>query len=433
MITKLIIEYHLPEVSICFKNNDITSDIYITSWYITMFSSKMRDVTLLYMFWLSLIERDDSLYVCYFGVALLQMFRADIQSQDMQSFPNVFKKIMVSNIDVLMILLNDSDKISENTPDTAKMVLKKYNMFSLANTDSFVKILERAMCLMVLPREILQQTYPHDMVCECGNQRLCHLKKLSHVLLDCRPVKEQKMGYFPNSHLLGKGAQKSQNKLDDYPKKFMPMRRNTHITLMGNQGEETEILVQQLYASFIKHDFPYISVVDGGYSACHDFAVQHNYPISSHNPKKCLSCNGENKVIIESTLDNFFRLNSLTKKNSVENSPGEDMLKTEKVFLCKLTEDGNINTSDLGLVVTPTQILLYSLSQKVVLDVMYINKLLKVTSSKNRKEILNFSFSDGSAKKVFILDLPDINDFMAKVRENFRTVKKMNSNIKSLI
>lgn len=406
----------------------------MTSWYITMFSSKIKELDTLYRFWLTLLEKDDSLYICYFGIALLQMYKGEIESQNMLSFPNVFKKIMVTSNEVLVALLADSDQIRENMPITAEMVLKKYNMFSLANTDSFVKILEKTICLLVLPREILLQTYPHDLVCECRNQKNCKLKRLNHILLDCRPSKEHKLGHFPNSHLLGKSAQYSHNKLKDYPQKFITLRKNCHITLMGNGSKETDSgTVYKLYNSFVLHNFPYVSIVDGGYVACHDFAVQHNYPITSHNPKKCFACNGESKVIIESTLDKFFSLNTLTKKNSLENSPAEDLLKNEKVFLCKLTEEGNINTSEFGLVITPTQILLYNLPRKEVNDVIYINRLLKITSNKNNFEMLTFTFSDTTDKKVFILSPSEVKEFLGKVREKFQSVRQINSNIKKLI
>lgn len=123
---------------------------------------------------------------------MLENFKIDIQSQEMVNFPTIFRKILIEDSKTLQILLKNSDVIRSNMPITAEMALKKYNMFSLENTESFAKILEKTVCLLVLPREIITQTYPHELVCGCFNPNYCKTKKLNHFLIDCRPSREQK-------------------------------------------------------------------------------------------------------------------------------------------------------------------------------------------------------------------------------------------------
>ena len=388
-----------------------------------MFSSKIKDLNLLYTFWLALLNRDDNLFICYFGVALLQYYKSEIQNQDMMSFPVVFKRIFIENYDTLVTVLGNSDQIKNNTPISAEMALKKYNMFRLENTEAFAKILEKALCLLVLPREILERIYPDNLIAESSSTKVFSVRGLSHLLLDCRSSKEHKLGNFHNSHLLSKSAYKNPQKLADYPKKFMTIRKNYHITLMGSGALEIEDgILHRLYRSFILHDFPYISMVDGGYSACHEFAIQHNYLLRSHNPKKCTACDCQNKEVIESALDKFFRLN-----------PTEDTLKNEKVYMCSLSDTTNISESDLGLVVTPTTILLYNINHKDVVDVLYISKLCKITSNKVSHEMLSFSFEGSVEKKVFKLNPHEVKDFLRRVKDNYKAMKQINSNIKKLI
>ncbi|OMJ68232.1 hypothetical protein SteCoe_34378 [Stentor coeruleus] len=159
IITKLILKYHLPDISTCFSNNEITPDIYMTTWYVTMFSSKIKNLGLLYIFWQNLIESDDILYISYFGIALLDLFKQEIRNHEALTLPNVFKKICIENSDTLQIALQNTNQIKANMPSTAEMILKKYNMFCLENTDSFVEVLKSFICLLILPKEILVQTY----------------------------------------------------------------------------------------------------------------------------------------------------------------------------------------------------------------------------------------------------------------------------------
>ena len=354
---------------------------------------------------------------------MLQFYKSEIQSQDMISFPIIFKRIFIEDYDSLMIVLGNSDQIKNNTPISAEMALKKYNMFRLENTEMFIKILEKALCLLVLPREILERIYPENQISETPSTKLFTVRGLRHLLIDCRTEKEQKVGNFQNSHLLVKSAYNNPNKLAEYPKKFMTIRKNFHITLMGNgEIEEENGVLHRLYHSFIQHNFPYISMVDGGYMACHEFAIQHNYELRSHIIKKCTACDCQNKEFIESALDKFFRLN-----------PSEDVLKNEKVYMCTLSEGKNICESELGLVVSPTTILLYNTVDREVIDTLYISKLNKITSNKVCHEILSFTFDRNSEKKVFKLHPHEVKDFLKKVKDNFKAMKQINSNIKKLI
>ncbi|OMJ79405.1 hypothetical protein SteCoe_20559 [Stentor coeruleus] len=424
VITKLILKYHLPDLSTCFSNNEITPDIYMTTWYVTMFSSKIKELGLLYIFWQYLIDTNDNLFIIYFGIALFEFFKQEIQNQEVMSLPNVFKKICIVDYDTLQIVLQNSERIKANMPFTADMILKKYNMFCLENTESFVKLLEKFMCLLILPREIIIQTYPHDAVCKCLDPRNCKTKRLKYLLIDCRPTKEQKNGYFINSQLLSKAAQKYPNKLLNYPKSFISLKKNTHIALMGSEeNKDEENLVQKLFDSFIQHEFPYVSIVFGGYKSCHEFALLHNFEILSHKIKRCLACNScddsENKAK-ELTLDSFFRIGSTQK--TLTPVIKDSLIKTEKIYKCKINESQDIEESDIGLIVTLKQIYLWDIRRNEVIEVFDIDQLTKITSNKTCSENLYFSFIK-IPKRSFILRPEECKEFLFKVRTNFQAMR----------
>ena len=200
---------------------------------------------------------------------------------------------------------------------------------------------------------------------------------------------------------------------------------------MGSNGNENEnSVLYRLYNSFIQHEYPYISIVDGGYMACHEYAIQHNLKIESHNTKKCVSCNGENKEAIESTLDKFFKFGPISRTQSHEITSSYDYITNEKMFKCKLSEKISFEQSGLGLVVSPSQIILYDISRKEVTDFFYISKLIKITSNKTKQEVLSFSFNDSEKKKIFIIDPKDVKEFLARVRVSFQSMKQASLNLK---
>lgn len=425
VVTQLILKYHLPDLSTCFNNNEITPDIYMTTWYVTMFSSKIKELGLLYIFWQYLIDTNDNLFIIYFGISLFEFFKQEIQSQEVMSLPNVFKKIFIGDYDTLQIVLQNSERIKANMPFTADMILKKYNMFCLENTESFVKLLEKLTCLLILPREIIIQTYPHNAVCRCLDPRNCKTKRLKYLLIDCRPAKEQKNGYFVNSHLLSKGAQKYPNKLLNYPKNFAVLKKNTHIALMSSEeNKDSENYAQRLFDSFIQHEFPYVSIVSGGYNSCHEFALLHNLEILSHKTKRCLACNNcddPEKKIMESTLDNFFRIGN-TQKVPIPNIK-DDVSTTEKIYKCKINESQDIEESEFGLIVTFKQIYLYNIRRKEVIEAFDISQLTKIASNKTCPEYLSFSFNVNVPKRAFILRPEECKEFLLKVRSNFQAIR----------
>lgn len=402
----------------------------MTTWYVTMFSSKIKDLNLLYIFWLNLIESDDILYISYFGIALLDLFKQEIRNHEALNLPNVFKIICIDNFDTLQVVLQNTCQIKANMPSTAESILKKYNMFCLESTDSFIEALKCFMCLLILPKEILIQTYPHDMVCNCSDPKTCKIKKLNYILLDCRSSNEHNQGYFPNSFLLSKGAQTHEEKLLNYPKNFIPYIKNTHIVLMGSNSEENEgSVVQKLFNSFIQHEFPYVSIVIGGYPACHKFAMQHNLKIKAHKPLTCLACGKHEKTVVETTLNKFFIVGCSYEKPKPKIIT--DPIETEKIFRCSLDEAQSIEDNSLGLIVTSSQLIVYNILRNKPKTVYEISKLRKISSHRSKDEVLFFNFSGEQSKQVFVLKPAEVKEFLMKVRRSFQKFKKADTTDKN--
>lgn len=403
----------------------------MTTWYVTMFSSRIKDLNLLYIFWEALINKNDPLYISYFGIALLNFYKSDIKSQDHLNFPSVFKKITIPTYEILALLLQTADYISYNMPATVESLLKKYDMYNLTKIDSFERLLEKNICLLILPEEIIRQTYPHDLVCDCNNKRTCKIKKLNHILLDCRFYNDHKQGFFLNSYTIPKIANKDPRKLSDYPSNFLSLRNTYHIALMGTGVPNESDLVLDVYQNFTQYEFPYVSIVEGGYQACHDYALKHNLLIEKHNPKICKACTADKKVIIESTLDKFFRLKS--NKQSPNENIIESFDNSKKLFRCKIDQDIDLENSEFGLIVTSKKILLFNVKTKQLRESIEISKLRSIISDREHQEVLKLSFTNSNTKKTLILDPKDLKEFLTEVKESFKAVKNFSNSVLNLV
>jgi hypothetical protein len=398
----------------------------MTSWFVTMFAGKLKNLNLLYKLWSNLTDKGDILYLSYFGVSLLGYYKTIILEHDQVTFPNVFKKLNIDDFQIFDIVLAKTEEMINSMPYTSEWVLRKYEIFNLEKSEIFSNDLEKLPCLLVLPRGIISQLYSHDLICQCHMIEICIIQRLKYFFIDCRPTNEQKQGIFPNSHFLSKGAQKTPGLLLEYAINCSNIKYTHHIVLMGSRGTESESsFLPKLLKCFVDLKFPYISIVEGGYSACHSFALESKLPILQHKDKSCPACCDEfKKGSIESTLDKFFRLDTSKRPSDIMN---------EKVYKCKISEEQDISTSGIGLIVTSKHIIVIDTATKETSELLHIEKLTKITCNKNKAEVLSFSFKDNNQKRVWILDTTEVKEFLTKVRSNYSDLKKVKNTIKQII
>ena len=397
----------------------------MTSWFVTMFSGKIKVLPLLYKLWDRLNCEKDFLYLSYFGVALLGHYSQLILNHDQLTLPNVFKDLKIDDWDTLNRIMVLTDGLIYNMPYTSAWILTGYDVFDLEKCESFSVILEEFPSLLMLPRGIIHQLFSHNLICDCVDVKSCLIQRHRYTLIDCRPLNEVKLGHFVNSTFLSKGALKNPSKLKEFPNKFMTLKGNNHIVLMGSTGKNPETsYISQLLKAFHEKGFKYISCVEGGYEESHKFALENKLPILQHKEKNCpLCCDKEKKGSIESTLDKFFRLDTSKKATDITN---------EKVYKCKINEEQDINESGIGLCVTPKVLVVIDTKTGAISEELLIERLSKITCSKNKNEVLSFSFRDNT-KRVWILDHGEVKEFLNKVRANYSDMKKVKNTIKNLI
>lgn len=304
LISKLILLYHYPEIYLCFEKNQITPDMYMSSWFITIFASKIKNLDILYTFWHTLIQKGIHFYLSYFGVALLGYYKPQILSHPPSSLPSIFKELQIKDFEEFKTIMKSAEFLRSNMPQTAEWVLTKYEIFNLSRCELVISSLNTLHCITILPREVIKLTYPHELVCQCLSPKTCSMQNLNLILIDCRSLDSIKTGKLLNSQILCKNVnrakivrnEKGGDKVDSFVNKWRKARETHHFAFMdfNGRGEDWDVSCY-VVRSFVDAGFAHVSVVEGGYVACHEFLVQHGLPFVQHKSRSCQVCICEDK------------------------------------------------------------------------------------------------------------------------------------------
>lgn len=316
LLFKLLLRYHEPRVSSFFLSNHISPELFVTSWFLTIYAAKVNNISILYSLWQEIITEKDLLFPLYIGIALLQQFKTSIVTSQDLTIPHVISQIFIDDFATLAEVLEKSRKLKVKMPYSMLLQISKYDIYNLDTIDIILKSLEKEPCLSILPREILHRSYPEVKLCNCKDSKCSWCSERGHsvplVLLDCRTQSEHAAGIFPNSVLLSPLAYTDTEVMLDFPDQFISMRGLFNFCLMGTKShggtnfdlalsseDESDIvknMVENLLQSFLLKGFPYISLLDGGFEKCHEFAMHFKINLEGHNKPNCLVCNPQNRI-----------------------------------------------------------------------------------------------------------------------------------------
>ncbi|OMJ79291.1 hypothetical protein SteCoe_20712 [Stentor coeruleus] len=321
-IFRLLLRYHNPRITSLFEEHQITPSLYASSWFITIFSSKTLDIDTVLYLWEHLLNEKDEIFICYIAVAFLEYFCDEFIQEDPTLIPQIILSIRLKNPKEVENIVHLAKKIKANMPYSLHARLLKFNISQLDNINSALYNLNSQICLTMQVREFMLRMYPHTKF--CGHEHGCECSPQSYndlpfMAIDCRNKTEQLAGTINNSELLNERAYEDSDFLHSITNEYRGARGQYHICLMGsapfkikqeevkNDKEDDEEdygqnMMENLLDLFLENDFPYVSIVEGGFQKVHEFAMHYRLPIEKHNPGLCLVCNpesGKNSVIKE--------------------------------------------------------------------------------------------------------------------------------------
>lgn len=320
-----MLRYHEPRLSAFFQMNRIIPELFSSSWFLTAFAFKLNNLEVVYELWEEMIKQSDPLFLVYVSVAFLQHVTHLIIDKEDYLVAQAISKLTFDSLEELHMILPKAIFIKKNMPYSIFVRLINFNIYNLETINSSIKALENEFCLIVPPQEVMIRAYPDTKICICKYKKCAWCTKRSKdlplIILDCRQGNEQNYGVFPNTSLIDPVIYKDLQSILDFPDQFAEIRGNFHFCLMGSReftietfdiqekasldSDKTRMVIENLLQAFLVKGFPYVSLVEGGYQKCHDFALNFNLLLDSHNPDYCPLCNPKGlklKCIIKKKL-----------------------------------------------------------------------------------------------------------------------------------
>jgi Rab-GTPase-TBC domain len=313
-IFRLLLRYHSPQITSIFEDNLITPNIYATSWFITIFSSKTLDLFTLFTLWEEIIKEKDRLFTCYIAVAVLEYFKIEILNEIPDQIPQKILSIRLNSISETNEIISKARYMKQNMPYSLHANLMRYDVFKLNTIDSILSTLNKEICLSVHARDVILRMYPEAKLCHQCSDGYCRCfpskNEVNFIVIDCRTETEQQAGKLPNSDLLSEQAYLNMDYLLELPKLYSHLKGLFHISLMGtgafkpaedfssdSENEEEKDYVQNMLENLLKvfliNGFPYVSIVEGGFQKIHEFAMHYQLTIEKHSRSSCLVCSPE--------------------------------------------------------------------------------------------------------------------------------------------
>jgi hypothetical protein len=307
LVFQLVLKYHHPEIWNLLIENDIPPNLYATPWFITVFASKTSDFEVLFYLWDEIIKENDRLFICYVAVAFLQNCFQELRKSPSSELPQKVSGLKIKDLHQAIEIISKSRELKHLMPICCQMKLVNYNIYSLESIDEIINTLSKEVCLSVNPRYLLQKVYGSDNMSRCKETSLFpDMDQIPFIIIDCRSLEEFNSGHLSISELVNPdGIEDIEMIKQVILDKFQGNKGNFHFCLMGSSGLKSEdndleyhsqVYLSKIFNCLIDADFPYVSILEGGYLKLHEFVVHYKVSIDGHVESKCFLCKNDGSV-----------------------------------------------------------------------------------------------------------------------------------------
>lgn len=293
-LVTLLLKYHLPTVHNILDKCMITPQMYATNWILTLFGGKFQ-IDILYHLWDYLIEYDDSMFIFYMIVALLDTEKDKILNSDITYIPSIITKLSIESVSQLKTVVDLALEIRKNTPYSFRILANQLKIFQpnvsvqeLEKCYNFYKP-DSLTAMPMYPSEIFYITY-HDSVncpddqCENANDNSnifdvldkndpyftcehCDMKikkDINYILFDLRILEygafetsDEKTGFLPMMIMVEQEELKSENFTDSIMDRFIDDKGNYHFVFMTSKTDYFKQFEDNYYQDDDKRNDPY--------------------------------------------------------------------------------------------------------------------------------------------------------------------------------
>lgn len=426
LLFRLILRYIDPRLSTFFLVNHIEPQLFLTPWLLTLYAGKINDLQTLYLLWEEIINEDDMMFPLFISLAVIMHYKEDLFLSADKIIPQVISHISLNDQSEMVKIIAEARGIKNNLPYSILIKIAHCGVFDLEKIDALIESLEKEACLALLSCEVVHRAYPEIDICPCNSANCPWKTERGHniplVIIDCRPESEQCVGIFPNSILLSPQAYIDTDYMMNFPDQFMPMRNMYHFCLMSSEkykgldfnlavsgeGSKQQNLMENLIQAFLMKGFKFLSVLEGGFRACHDFAMQFNITLENHDKNYCKPCVSIEKHKVSQCIpvkphpQNIHKSLEVNQKELVETS----LPATEKfLFFCYRYENGICGKEEHTINVSAFWFKVSKITAEIVQEIfrLKISGLMKITFIKKNPKVISFKFSEHPDDLLFMM------------------------------
>lgn len=292
-LLRLLLQYHDPELLSFLDSKRITPEFYASLWFNTLFGATCTLPVVLSL-WDVYFQHNDPFLIFFMSLIMLINGRDSIMSMQSEDKNNIvdYLKNMASALEQedVQDFMQLAQYYSLKTPSTFKTETFKmfFGLQSISQaTSGHQKLsISEALCLPVSVNELV----------EVSSIERSHPDACKFFLVDCRSAEEYNNGHLSNAFHL------DYNLMLSDPMAFQTavnglLRSQKQAIELHASGEhlcfvsDDEAYVFMVIASFLQKNTKYISILNGGFQAIHDYFGDHMLDcLEEHNLTKCSVC-----------------------------------------------------------------------------------------------------------------------------------------------
>ena len=458
LIVKLLLKYKNPQMTSYLNQYCIGPELYATSWFLTLFATKMPNAEHVFHLWKEVILEKDIIFPCYLAVALIGMNEDLVKGKQYPNPAQAINRIQVKEMDDVKSWIRTAKLIKESMPFSWKYNMNNYDIHNLQTVDSVILNLIGEVSVSIYPREILPMLYP-DFKCTCqGNCVWCRncINTDKYLIFDCRTEEELQGGTLPLTETINMRLWRSPYVIKEYVSNFENFKGIKHFILMCSADlshqtydlnkdlppQTSQDMLTALMQAFQLNEFPQVSIACGGFKACHDLAERFSLEIADHLNSYCQVCtpgrpkNGFKKFtksmseVLRSTIGKVSFSFSGIKPKEISQASEIKEYPNAKHYICRKFDKVTYEKSDeeFSLLIMKEKVILARFAnnqpKKVIraIEEILMPDLLKITSMKKFPNVLTFCTT---AKQIclFFSELKNSKECIGLVTKHFRELK----------
>lgn len=297
-ILRLVLQYHDPELCSFLDTKRITPEQYCLPWLRSLFAGTCNLEVVLFM-WDLYFQRSDPFFIFFLCLIMIINSREQLLQMKNEDKADIIKILSSMPADLEANDVSDFCSLAHyyslKTPVSFRDDVLDV-LFSTNGLEINSKLYSQALCLPVAVHELI----------ESATIESSDTDNVKYFLVDCRPSEQYNAGHLSTAfHLDCNLMLQEPNAFNTAVQGLLNAQRQAlaagslaageHLCFVGSGRTEEDSYAHMVVASFLKRNTKYVSMLDGGFVAIHDYFGPHMTDcLEEHNPASCLVCAPQN-------------------------------------------------------------------------------------------------------------------------------------------